>query len=868
MARELEFHIDAYTEDLVRSGVPRETAARQARAEFGGREAIKESCREARGLRIFDECRQDSRYALRLLRRNPLFALTAALSLAVGIGANTTIFSIANRLLLRDVPGVVEPDRLVDIGPTRENGRFTSPMVPYPFYGLIRERVTLLEDVYGYHLEPRAISLTSDGNEAGAQRVFGMLVTPNYFTLLGVRPAAGRLFDPTDADTLDSSAIAVLSHRFWTEHFSADPTVVGRTFRINGEPTDVVGIAAPGFQGTSVTLPDLWMPITTAAGRREGLQMVLGGRLQAGASLKQAAAEMAAIGRGLSDFWPLPEHRGKSLGLAGASALPPVLRLPIAGFLTLLTGIVSIVLVIACANVAGVLLARAVARRREMAVRLAMGAGRARLVRQLLTEAVLLFALGGVAGILIARVMTSLLVKVLPAATVPIDTSLSLDGRVLLFTAGLSLLAAVVSGLMPALQASRADVITALKAGSQGPSDRLRLRSAFVVAQVACSLVLIVGAGLFARALQRVASVDLGFDPRGVEATALDLSLAGYTNATGPRFARELVEQVGRLPGVQSATLSVGLPGMGGLEVRGGPPASDEPAASGEPVFEGMWSVVEPGYFATLRIPIAAGRDFFESDVETSIPVAIVTEAAAKELWPGQDPVGRHVLVKGFTLIPAPPPARLLVVGVVRDLKSTSPGRTPRPLVYRALQQYYSPRVTILARTTRGQRIAGEIRALVTRMNPYLPIVSSRALTDEVSPMLTQLRVSAAVSGCVGLAGVLLAAIGIYGVTAYTVTQRTREIGVRVAMGARRQDVMRMVLRQGLSLVAIGSGVGLLLAAAASRLLVHLLFGVPRLDPAVFGGATLLFAAIGLAACYVPARRATRIDAMEALRCE
>jgi putative ABC transport system permease protein len=865
MADELEFHIDACTQDLIRSGVPREEAARRARAAFGGRERVREECRQARGLRLVDELHQDFRYAARMLRRNPIFTLTAALSLAIGIGANTTIFSIANRLLLRDSTGVSDPDRLVDIGPTREDGRFASPMVPYPFYGLVRERVTMLSDVYGYQLEPRAMSLTTEGSVGVPDRVFGTLATPNYFTVLGVRPAIGRLFDESDEEA-GSLAVAVLSERFWSQRFNADPTVVGRTVRINGQPTDVIGVAAAGFQGTIITVPDLWLPISAGTGSRAG-SIVLGGRLADGVSTEQAAAEIAAIGRSIADAWPLPD-RTRGLGLARTSALPPVVRRPIAAFLTLLTGIVSIVLAIACSNVAGVLLARAVARRREMAVRLTLGAGRARLVRQLLTETALLFSLGSLAGLLIARAMAALILTVLPAATVPLDTSLPLDWRVLLFTVGLSLAASVLSGLVPSLQASRAEVIGSLKADAQGPSDRLRLRSAFVIAQVAFSVLLIIGAGLFVRALHRVASVDLGFDPDGVETASLDLSLGGYTNVTGPVFARELIERVRRLPGVQAATLSVGVPGNHTVEIRGGPPRPGPQRPSTGPVFSGMWRVVDVGYFDTLRIPLVAGRDFTEGDTQHSMPVAIISESAARELWPGQNPLGRYFQLQGFDLIPAPPPTRLLVVGVVRDLKSLSPRGPSRGLVYRALQQDYTPRVTILARTTAGQRIAAELRTLVASMDPYLPIVTSRALADEASPMLTQLRISAAVSGTIGLVGVLLAAMGIYGVTAYTVTRRTREIGVRIALGAQRADVIRMILRHGMSLVGIGSVVGLLLAAAASRLLVSLLFGVPPLDPLIFGGAVILFASVGLTACYVPVRRATRIDAMEALRYE
>jgi predicted permease len=739
-------------------------------------------------------------------------------------------------------------------------------MVPYRFYGLVRERVTMLEDVYASQFDSTAMSLAADDRAPSADRVFGSQVSPNYFRILGVRAAMGRFFAEADAASADSTPVAVLSHRLWTERLDADPAVIGRRIRLNGRPAIVIGIASPEFQGTSIIAPDLWLPIGVGDARRQP-QVLLGGRLKPGATVEQAAAEMKAIGQGLQAEWPIPEQRNstRGLGLAATSPLPPVFRVPAAAFVTLLTAIVSVVLVIACANVAGVLLARATARRQEIAVRLAIGAGRARLVRQLLTETVLLFALGGAAGVLLARWMTSVLVALLPSASVPVDVSLPLDGRVLLFTAGLSFAAAILSGLVPALQASRADVVTALKSNVHAATDRQRARNVFVVAQVACSLLLIVGAGLLARSLQRVASVDLGFDPRGVEVASLDLSLGGYDETTGAIFARELIERVGRLPGVQNAALAVELPGGGELRMRGGPPRSGAPAG-GDPVFEGAWNVIGPGYFSTLRIPLRSGRDFRPGDTAGSTPVAIVSEAAARQLWPGQDPLGRYVALRQFNMIPPAPAVRLLVVGVAADLGSGGPGQPARPLVYRPYQQHYSARVNVLARTTQGQRAAGDIRSAVSALNPWLPIVAARTLDDSASPMLVQLRISAAVSGAVGLVGVLLASIGIYGVTAYAVTRRTREIGVRMALGAQRTDMMRMILRQGMTLVGSGCAIGLLLAAAGTRMLVGLLFGVPALDPVVLAGAAAMFAAIGLAACYVPARRAMRVDVIAALR--
>jgi predicted permease len=461
--------------------------------------------------------------------------------------------------------------------------------------------------------------------------------------------------------------------------------------------------------------------------------------------------------------------------------------------------------------------------------------------------------------------MTSLLVKVLPSMPVPIDVSLPLDRRVLLFSAGLSLISALISGLAPALQASKADVVSALKNDSQGPSDRIRLRSAFVVAQVAFSILLVVGAGLLGRALHKSGSVDLGFDPHGVEVAYLDLSLAGYTSATGPLFLGELVDRLRTSPAVQDATMATVLPMEGdrrSVLVRrgpGAPPPPDPKALADLP----SSNMVAPGYFTTLRIPLLAGRDFSAADREGAQPVVIVSAAAARHYWPGQNAVGQYLRrAQAFTR------DDLLVVGVASDLKIGASGEPRRPTIYVPLLQQYQPRFAILARGTHGHRLAAEIRALLTSMDPNLPVVHARTLIDQGGPALTQLRVSASVTGTVGLVGLLLAAIGVYGVTAYAVTRRTREIGIRVAMGAQQADVVRMVMRHGMWLVGLGSAIGLLLAAAGSRLLVRLLFGVPPLDPLTFVGAAVLFAVIGLVACYVPAHRATRIDATEALRYE
>jgi predicted permease len=884
LAREITSHLRLLEDEFQRRGMSVEDARVAARRAFGGVEQAKELQRDARSFPWLDDARRDLRHATRLLGRNPIFALTAALSLAIGIGATTTIFTVANALLLRAPAGVADPDRLADIYNVEEGNRFAGPMVPYSLFLDIPQHSTSLDGVYAYQAEVQPISLRVTG---GAERIFSNIVTPNYFTVLGVTSAAGRLFAPGEGEGADAGVV-VLSHRFWTRRFNADPGIVGQSLWLNSRAFTVVGVATEAFRGTSVVAPDVWVPAAAAPLLSPGMaspswmQVMIGARLKPGVSLKHAAAEVQVLGRTLYRKLPKIERLGRGevrpgLGLASASPIPGNLRALVGGFLALLMGLVSMVLVIACANLAGVLLARANARRLEIAVRLAIGAGRARLIRQLLTETLLLFVLGGAAGLLLARWMTSALVAwLLPAFPVPVNLSLPLDGRVVAFSTGLSLVAALLSGLAPALQASKADVVSALKAETQGPADRLRLRNAFVVAQIAFSVLLVVAAGLLGRALERVSVTERGLDPRGIELASLDLSLAGYTEATGPAFARALVDRVRDLPGVQGATLADQTPTPGvirymfgdGLTVPGVTPPN------GQPYFMASWTTIEPGYFATLRIPLVAGREFSNADRAGEPAVVIIPEATARQLWPGQNAVGKYVLSqtgrRNAPTGPPLPPKNLLVVGVARDLKADTPRGEMSPIaLYAPLQQRYNPHLTVIARAADGRRLTSDIRALVQSMDPNLPILTARTLEEEITgPVQTQLRIAASVSGSVGIVSLLLATIGIYGVTAYVASRRTREIGIRLALGAQRADVLGMILRQGMALVVIGSAIGLMLAAAGSRLLTRLLFGVPPLDPMTFGGATLLFVMIGLAACYVPARRATRIDAMEALRYE
>ena len=862
-------------------------ARRAALLRLGGVEAVKQEVRDVRSGAFIDTVLGDIRYAARLLVRNPVFTLTAALSLAIGIGATTTIFTVANGLLLRSAVGVTDPGRLVDITRSKSRGGPGIDPISYPDYLEVRRRATTLDGVYGYQLELQPASLRIENT--GAERVYPGVVSINYFEVLGVPAIVGRTFGSGDSEDAGSSPVVVLSHRFWTRRFNSDPGVVGRTLYLNGYPFSVAGVAGEGFLGMTVVAPHVWVPASMIAalspesgGRllttRGADWMMLGGRLRPGVPRGQASAEIEAIGAALAREFPvkydfLPPGLGPTdlsfvWSAEPSSPIPSGLRVIVAGFLALLMSIVAVVLVIACANLAGVLLARGVVRRREIAVRTAIGAGRGRVVRQLLTETTLLFALGGIAGLLLARALTSLLVSLLPAFPLPVNVSVPLDGRVVAFSLGVSFVAALLCGLVPALHASKSDVVSALKDDAPAPTDRLRLRNTFVVAQVAFSVLLVITAAILVRDVDRVTSVNRGFDSHQVDVVSVNLSMAGYTAATGSPFMRRLIERVRAIPGVEAATLSDRQPDpgsmmMGGLTVPGVSPPQ------GQQYFYPNWNVVDSQYFATLRVPLLNGRDFTDADRAGAQPVAIIGESAAKRFFPGKSAVGQVVNVHtGNLSVPGAPSAALVIVGVARDVQVSS-NLAPRLNLYVPMQQKYVSGITILARTKGPASAADDIRAVVTSMNPNLPVLIAQTL-DSLGrgPVEAQLRVAATVAGSVGLIGLLLAAMGIYGVTAYTVARRTREIGIRLSLGAGHSAVVGMILRQGMTLVGIGLGIGLALSVGVERILAAQRFGITAPGVATFAAATMLFVVVALIACYAPLRRAVRIGAMDALRYE
>jgi predicted permease len=871
--RDLDSEVRAAFEWLVdektRSGLNVVEARRAAAIELNI-ESVKEQVREVRTGAFMDTLLQDIRYAARLLRRRPLFTLTAALSLAIGIGANTTVFTIANGLLRFSPAAVADPDRLVDLGRSLGGPPIGFNPASYPDYLDIRRRTTTLDDVYAHPLFPKSMNLIS---AAGSEPVVADVVTTNYFSALGARAAMGRMFGPGDSDQLEASPIVVLSHRFWTRRFNGDPSIVGQTVRLNRYPMTVVGVAQEGFQGTTVVAVDLWVPMSMYtslssatpeqfAARNAGW-VVMGARLKPGVSMAQAAADLDAIDRALREEYPDPRNT-RSLRLQSASPVAGN-RFGVAAFIVLLAAIVATVLAIACANVAGMLLARASERRREMALRLAIGAGRSRLIRQLLTETLMMFALGAAAAVALAQVMTSALVSLLPTLSIPVQISLALDWRVVLFTSGLSLIAATLSGLAPALHASRADVSTVLKAESHGVSSRLRIRHAFVVAQIALSLLLVVIGGLFTRTLQQAGSADTGFDPKGLEVASLDFSVAGYTNDTGPTFVSDVVDRVRLRPGVRAASMARALPlaseGLGFLLSLPGATPSPGQFISGVPA---GGNVVTPGYFATMGIPLVAGRDFTESDTSGAPRVAVIGESGARRFWPGQNPIGQQLVLN-----PGLDSAVLVqIIAVARDLQYRSLEFGQAPFIYLPLRQHYMPEMTLVVRSADSHRVAAQVRALVSTMNSSLPVLSVRPIEDVIAASLAPQRIAAFVAGTFGLVGVLLAAMGVYGVTAYSVARRTREIAIRTALGAQHASIVGLVLKQAIWLTTTGSVIGLALAAVAGQVLSLLLVGVSPIDPFTFMAAVIACTVVTLTACYVPVHRAMRIEASEALRYE
>ena len=806
---------------------------------------------------------RDIRYGVRSLLKRPGFTAVAAVTLALGIGATTTIFSVVNGILLRPLPGIERPDRLIDVHATAPSGS-SFHSFSHPEFLYYRQQTNLLDGLIAYTGTP--FNMNTGGQP---ERVYGMLVSGNYFDVLGTRPSQGRFFLTEEDQTPGTHPVVVLSHGLWQKRFASNQAIIGKNIALNGRSFSVIGVAPEGFRGTSAgMMPDIWVPLMMRSGaeREErgsrGLEMI--GRLKDGATIAQAQGAMSSLANQLAEAYP-DTNRGLGIDLRPASPVPGQVRGAVIGFMAILMFIVGLVLLIACTNVGAMTLARANARRKELAIRLAVGAGRWRIVRQLLIESMLLFLIGGGTGILLAVWAIRFLLAYKLPSDVPVSLDLGLDFRVLLFTLLVSLATGLLFGLLPALQASKTDVLSGLKNDSLAGTQRSRTRSAFVIAQVAISLVLLITASLFLRSLRNAGSIDLGFHPEGVETVTFDLNTQGYKEPQGREFYREIQQRVAALPGVRSVSLARMVPLNGNnmkvsVNVAGAGAPEEQRATVG-------LNVIDSRYFETMELPILRGRSFSDSDKPGSPAVAIINETMARRFYPGDDVSA--ALGKTFGGLEREEGGRVEIIGVVKDGKYDTLGEDPQPFVFQPYQQSYSGEMTMHIRiNTDAAGVLAGVRREVTALDKDLPLLNVMPLTAQIGVSLLPLRVAATVGGTLGLVGVLLAAIGIFGIVNYSVSQRTREFGIRMALGARTWDVLRMVMRQGLLLALVGVAIGLAISFALTRALGSLLYGVGATDPLVFIGTALLLVGVAFIASYQPARRATKVDPLVALRYE
>lgn len=817
----------------------------------------------------FEVIRQDLRTALRSLGRAPGYGLVAMLTLALGIGANTALFSVVNALLLRPQPHVADPGSVVAIYTSNASG---------PSYGMsswldfldFRERTPGIEDAV--LVTPAPLNLS--GADGLARTRMGEFVSANYFRMLGVPMALGRGFTDDEAHPASGAAVVVLGHGTWQGEFGGDPDVVGRTLRISGQPMTVVGVAPEGFRGSlPVVTSAYWLPVSAQAliqgmepfERRSLRGSMIRARLAPDATVTDVQASLTGLAAALQgadpEAWTDGQGRVRRISVVADTRLPPQLRGAANGFTALLAAAAGLVLLIACANVAHLTLARGWVRTREMAVRLSLGAGTPHIVRQLLAENLLLAVGGGVAGVALAALALGRMAALPPVAGVRVDVEVGMDGRVLLFATALALVAMLATGLLPALRAARPELVSALK---QAPTGRggggSRLRDALVVGQVAASLVLLVGAGLFLRSVQLALRVDPGFEVQNLVTLAVDLGPEGYTPEDAVALLHALQERAEAHPAVSGTALTHALPmtpmAMGRNGAR--PAEGEGLERSSFPFFH-----VGPGFAGTMGMEVVAGREFTRADAAGDPPVIVVNQSMARRFWPGLDPLGRTLIWGGGR--------EATVVGVLADARTRSPRDPAEPAYFVPLLQHPMASLTLVARTNPGAtaEVMASLRDGIHGMDPRLAgLASLQTMDDVVALALLPLRIAAQILTIIGVLGLLLAAVGLYGVVSFLVARRTREVGVRMALGARRGQVVGMVVRRGLGLALLGAALGIGLAVALTRFLGALLYGVSPLDPAVFVGMTLGTLAIAGISAWVPARRAASVDPVTALRSE
>jgi putative ABC transport system permease protein len=795
---------------------------------------------------------QDARYGLRMLMKNPGFTLTAVITLALGIGATSVIFSFVNGILLRPLP-YRDSDRLVSLDENAPKRGIASMGVSYPNFLDWREQNRVFTGIAAYD-GGWDYTLTGIGEP---EELLCAWVSYNAFEIMGVAPILGRTFT-AEEEHWKNGLVVILSHDLWTRRFNAKPDVIGRTIALNTRSHTVIGVMPPGFKFPKVA--DLWVPMPPVVGARTDHGWSAIARLKPGVTLEQAQSDMTMVARHIEEQNPATNE-----GL-GIKLIP--LREGLAGdyrkALLILMGVVGLVLLIACVNVANLLLARAPARAKEVAIRTALGAGRWRVFRQLLTESLVLGVMGGALGLTLAFWGLDLLLAAIPT-TLPFWMKFDLDGRVLGFTAGVTLLTALIFGAAPALLASNVNLNEALKEGGRSASGAARHRTLrlLVVAEVALSLVLLIGAGLMMRSFMRLQHTSFGFNPENLLTLRLNLPVAKYDHPQRRAFFQQLLERIRATPGVEAAGAAFNLP------LRDAPPESSLmvegypalPPGQAPMVYN---NVITPDYFRTMGIPLLIGRDFNDGDTGDSMSVTIIDERLAREYWPNESPIGKRITL-------GPPEDKepwYTIVGVVGAVKNESLNLTGRKAVYAPHAQNSTDDMSLAIRARNPENLAPAIQRQVKAMNPDLPIINMRKMTEVISDSIWQPRLYAILFGVFAAVALALASVGLYGVIAYSVSERSREIGIRMALGAQQRDVLKLVVAQGMTLTLIGIGVGLAAALALTRLMRSLLFEVSVTDPLTFSGLAALLSVVALLACYLPARRATKVDPMISLKCE
>src|SRR5579872_1163291 len=800
------------------------------------------------------------------MRKSPGFVAVAVITLALGIGANTAIFTVVNAVFFNPIP-VHDPEHLLSLFTTdqRNRGGLNNFMpVSHPNGEDIQRRAQSFKgvalEIFG------TVSMTINGHP---DTFNANLVSGNYFDVLGVKAALGRTFRPDEDREAGAGPVIVLNHGFWERKFAANPNVIGQNVLLNGQGFTIIGVAPRGFQGTVILGgPDMWVPMSmhdqVLSGLnkewfndRRFLNTFAVARLKPGVTEAQARAELQALGSDLEREFPVP-NAGRSFTVLPLlqSAINPNLRGLFTRAGALMMTVVGLVLLIACANIANLLLARAAGRKREISIRLAVGASRSRIVAQLLTEATVLAALGGALGIGLAVLGRNLLWQFRPPFLQQSYLSLALDGRVLLFTLGIALATGLIFGLAPALQAARPNLVLELKERSGGEvytGRRFALRHAFIVAQVALSLVALIGAGLFLLSLRNAQQTDPGFNTHNLAMVSFDLGSLNYDPPRAKEFQRRVLEMAQNTPGVQSATLAANVPLFGGGIGRSVFPEGQEGNATRNGVLVAV-DEVTPGYFHTMGVPLMRGRDFDSSVREDSLKVAIINQTAAHRFWPDQDPVGKRFHFYGET-------DWVQIIGVARDAKYFTLGEDPTPYIYLPLIQNPSPAITLFFRSSSDpHNLLGTLRKQVQTMDPNLPLTNVWPIGEVIMQALWAARFGAGLLSIFALIAVLMCAVGIYGVVGYSVNLRFREIGIRLALGAQPRDVALMVLRQSGATIGIGLVLGLVSGFILARLISNLLYGVSAGAPIAFVGTAVLLGLIGLLASYLPAHRAARVD--------